>query len=160
LGWYDDRVLELDYRDLPWGGSLSAFVDYRSTGESEYVVLRLNGRANDKSLFLQYNRKRDFNSGTQEFPGKGIVLGATETIITNLILPDRVTIVEADMSQTYPTSNFRGVVSPNSNGLFRLKNFANTGFGLVVKGCRKLAGTPEGVQLSLFLDDGVQTDTC
>lgn len=67
LEWYDDRMLGLDHRDLPWGGTLSTFVDYDTTQEGDYVVIRLGGRENHDSLFLQYNRRKGINSGTAEF---------------------------------------------------------------------------------------------
>lgn len=68
LGWFDDRMIWLDVRDLPWGGALSTFVDYDGTAEGDYVVIRLGGRENDDSLFLQYNRRKGINAGTAEFP--------------------------------------------------------------------------------------------
>lgn len=51
-------------------------------------------------------------------------------------------------------------MAPNERGFLRFNNFEKTGYDLIIKGCKKISGDTEGVRLSIYLDDGVQSDNC
>ena len=61
LGWYKDKQLEIN-SGSSWAGKLVPFVDYdqASPSRNEYVLLKTG------DLYIQYNRKKGFNSQTRE----------------------------------------------------------------------------------------------
>ena len=61
LGWYQDKSTGIDIlAQKSWSGRLHAFVDYDRIASDSNVLIKVN------DLYLQYNRARRFNSGTQE----------------------------------------------------------------------------------------------
>jgi hypothetical protein len=60
LGWYDDRKQEINPRDGPWVGNVVAFVDYMSATGADKILLKV------ADYYIQYNRAKGINSGTQE----------------------------------------------------------------------------------------------
>lgn len=61
LGWFDDRVIELDEEKGTWEGNLVSFVDYPKTKKGDAVIIRIGDM-----YFLQYNRAKDYNFETSE----------------------------------------------------------------------------------------------
>ena len=72
LGWYDDKSLTVDAN---FNGKLVAFVDYElaSTDRGEYVLLRVG------DVYIQYNRAKGFNSGTQEHKNEVVFIREENT---------------------------------------------------------------------------------
>lgn len=60
LGWYDDRKEDITLTNGPWVGNVVAFVDYMSATGADKVVLKVG------NYYIQYNRAKGINSGTQE----------------------------------------------------------------------------------------------
>jgi hypothetical protein len=89
MGWFMDRALDLPLR-VPSIYKLATFVDYDKTASDEVVLIRI-----DQSIYLQYNRAKDFNRDTEMaqnqvtvteytpgFPGTGTSLLAGLDITT------------------------------------------------------------------------------
>jgi hypothetical protein len=124
LGWYDNRKIEVDRRSSgSWSGRLAAFVDYKSTSPSEYVLIKVG------NLHLQYNRKKDFNSGTVE-------------------KADQVTVTEGVTSHN--TSN--SLAGLGFGGSYRYENFNGT-YALLVQICGIYTDhIPNYVHVSIYID--------
>jgi len=135
LGWYADRTITF-YPDKAWSGLLYAFVDYNRTPEGSFVVVRV------RDLYLQYNRARRFNSGTQE-------------------RKNQVTITRGPSADSQ-SSLLGGIALGTSatSDVFRVPNFVGTGHSLVIEACEQHYGPPDYVRLSIYLDNGTQKSTC
>ena len=59
LGWYDDRKIEID-ASQGWAGNIIAFVDAPSATGNDVVIIKVD------NYYIQYNRAKGINSGTQE----------------------------------------------------------------------------------------------
>lgn len=82
LNWYSDSRLDLtNIPSTPITVTVPAFVDYQAvrSDSSKPVLVKVG---ND--LFFQYNRAKDYNSGTRAFPDK-LVLVQNLSTSTNLI---------------------------------------------------------------------------
>ena len=67
LGWYQEKSRSVGSN---WSGRLFAFVDYNlaSVDRGEYVLLRV------EDVYLQYNRAKGFNVGTQEHKDEVVLI--------------------------------------------------------------------------------------
>ena len=67
LGWYREKSRSVGSN---WSGRLFAFVDYNlaSVDRGEYVLLRV------EDVYLQYNRAKGFNVGTQEHKDEVVLI--------------------------------------------------------------------------------------
>ncbi|GKY90413.1 hypothetical protein MPSEU_000015100 [Mayamaea pseudoterrestris] len=79
LGWYDDRLLQVD-TGVSNLYQVAAFVDYKLTNPSQYVVLEIVSMG----LYLQYNRAKSYNSDTGEHPDTLVIVQKTSSG-TNLV---------------------------------------------------------------------------
>jgi hypothetical protein len=125
-GWYASKAVDLSNSlSSTWNGDLFAFVDYSSANASngQYVLIKIN------DLFVQYNRARGFNAGTQEHPNK-------VTIVSG---PDN-------------TGNFRSfLLSALDQGQRFTRN------GVTVEACSKSFGPPDYVRISVYRNGFIST---
>lgn len=112
LGWFNDKVVEVDPNDGTWVGTIIGATDYANAivDQNAKVVVKIkSGEYSD--LFVGYNRKKGMNS---EVPLGG----------------DRVTIVE--QGQGYSQSDYlAGLSTEDSSKTFY--NFGGTNKNLVVE---------------------------
>jgi len=97
LGWYDDRKLVLNPTSAGTQVSIAAFVDAEKPIQNDPLLVSIQGE-----LFLQYNRRKSFNSGTGE-------MADTVTIVTKPI--NGGTELKAGLkvgSPAFTVGNFRG----------------------------------------------------
>lgn len=136
LGWVGDKSITVDTKKA-WSVRLYASVDYlHGLPENSYVLIRV------QDLYLQYNRARHFNSGTQERKNQvTIVRGPGDDEMSQLLGGVAVGFPEVEAKQ-------------------RILNFANTGFALVIEACEQVYGPPDYVRMSIYLDNGQQKSTC
>ena len=136
LGWVSDKSVTVD-TSKAWSGRLYASVDYlRGLPENSYVLIRV------RDLYLQYNRARRFNSGTQERKNQvTIVRGPGDDKTSQLLGGVAVGLTDVETRQ-------------------RILNFTNTGFALVIEACEQVYGPPDYVRMSIYVDNGRQKSAC
>ena len=139
LGWYDDASVDLSgtISSQAWSGKLVAFVDYDKVVGDDVVIVRIG------DVFVQYNRRRDFNSYTREFPDRVVIVSTSHprAVMSNLEAGIAKDITGASTTFAYP-------------------NFQGSGHDLVFEVCDQVYGPPDYVHLSIHLDDGVQSSMC
>lgn len=146
LGWYDDKSLDLtnSVRGGAWAGRLVAFVDYDKTVDTDAVVIKVG------TLYVQYNRRRDFNAGTRENGNQAVIVSAPNT--------------RSPQSNLLGGIAKEGSTSPWGNPVpstFVSRNFEGTGHDLIFEVCDQVDdGPPDYIHLSIHLDDGVQSSMC
>lgn len=73
LGWYEDRVIEIDPFEGTWKGSIVGVTDYGDNStENSYVIVKIM-TGGEKDLYVGYNRKKGMNSGVG-FGGDNIII--------------------------------------------------------------------------------------
>ena len=73
LGWYEDKVIEVDPFEGTWTGSLVGVTEYGDIDtQNSYIVVKIK-TGGEKDLFVGYNRKKGMNSGV-ELAGDNIVI--------------------------------------------------------------------------------------
>lgn len=135
LGWYNDRSIDLSVyiHEDSWGGRLVAFVDYNVTSQGDVVLIKVG------NLYAQYNRARDFNAGTREYANRVVIVSSSQSSLSNL---------EAALANNIAVSTFT------------YPNFDDTPYDLIFKVCDQVQGPVDYVQLSIHLNDGVQSSAC
>ena len=134
LGWYERRSHSYN---PPTSESkaklfkLAAFVDYDQATENEYAVMEVSSR-----YYVQYNRAKKFNDGTEEFE-------------------DMVTIVQADVGGTGVSELLAGI-SPGQRAT--LQDFRGDGKNLFIDACEAVVGE-NGVEI-ILLSVGVESSAC
>lgn len=132
LGWYKDRVVAVDPKEDGGGARLykiAAFVDYDKAASNEPVILDVGGQ-----IFLQYNRAKGFNVGTEE---KGNTL----------------TITEYDGTDS--STNLGGLKVGEEFGEY---NFQHSGHVLMIQVCETIIGdsnSPDAMIVSVGLDQSL-----
>ena len=163
LGWYSDRVAEVNILDRtqPWKNSLVAFPDYDKTEDSEVVVVRVNGALDNRgmpiSYYIQFNSAKGVNKGTQMLQNmivvvKGYSFGRTATFGSYIIAS------AGGGGIALETNDWRYVPEPPRQQ--SIANFADTGFDLLITICSQQYGDKDFAVVSIHLDDGNQHDTC
>mmetsp|Transcript_0 Transcript_0/g.1 ORF Transcript_0/g.1 Transcript_0/m.1 type:complete len:762 (-) Transcript_0:84-2369(-) len=135
MGWYEAKSLELTM-DVSWRGRLHAFVDYAEVGDDDVVIIKVGDH-----IYMQFNRARSFNAGTRE-------------------LLDQVAIV---YNEAYNTDSdlIDGIAADGMHpDTLRIGNFDDTGYDLVIDACTQAFGPPDYVELSIHVDDGIQSSAC
>lgn len=132
-GWYSDKAVTVDPRSGSWFGKLAAYVDYKSVDNSYTVLIKIG------NYYMQFNKEKGINADSPE-------------------KEDTVTIVYA--STLNAQSNLvhgLGLFDPT----YRIQNFMGSGSDAVIQACRaRKAGSIDYMEVSIFLDNGVQSSTC
>jgi hypothetical protein len=79
LNWYIDGRLDLDPPQIPVTVKVAAFVDFQERSSDEYVLLKTG------NLYMQYNRAKDYNAGTQQYAYGTALLAGLDTSAGNHI---------------------------------------------------------------------------
>jgi hypothetical protein len=92
LGWYDDRKIDID-ASQGWVGNIIAFVDSQAATGDDKVIIKVN------NYYIQYNRAKAINSGTQEKRDELTVtqtsnLASTSESITGLSAANKVFVFQ------------------------------------------------------------------
>ena len=139
LGWHSDRNFNLDASQLPSSTKLIPFTQYNLGASDERVVLKIG------DYYIQYNKFESFNTNVGMNRNT-----ATITLSTTAGKPNGPTNAIGAVDQHWPE--------------FRVSNFENTGFELVIEHCEGVLGidgtSADGLLISLYLDDGLQTSQC
>ena len=147
LGWYEDRSIDLSssIRQKALGFRLVPFVDYNATTVDDSVVIRLG------TLYVQYNRNRDFNDGTREYRNHVVIVSATNSV--NPVRSNLEAAIALDINGAY--------VDNRPKPTFAYPNYEGTGFDLVFEVCDQIyGGLTNYVHLSIHLDNGIYRSTC
>lgn len=135
LNWFEDRRVEVD-GTAAWTGKLAAFTDYNETRKGEHVVLMKVG-----NNYLQYNKAEKFNAGNR---GSQNLITVTTTL---------------DIGNSNLTGTLGFNVS-NASSVFYIHNFLGSNYTMVIEACDQVAGTPDYMVVSAYLDDGYQASYC
>lgn len=137
LGWFEDRTVCVDdvIGHIHWGGRLATFVDYNLTSPEEFVIIRIG------DIYMQYNRAKSFNVHTGKHQDQVVIVHAPRINSPSILLAG----ISAE--------------DPSVSSVFRYKNFTN-GVDLIIEACEQVYGPPDYVQMSLHLDNGIQSSTC
>lgn len=128
LGWYSDRTMKVDPSTSPRVYKLATFVDYDKTNSKEPVLINVGDE-----YFLQYNRAKAFNSGTEE----------KQNLLT----------VTTDTANTSGSTNLGGFRSGETFN--KVSNYQSSRKRLVVKVCDQISGngsSPDALMVSIGLD--------
>jgi len=132
LGWYKDRELMFDPLADPSPRliNLAAFVDYPKTTAEQPVLITLSGE-----VFIQYNRAKDFHTGTGE-------------------MANMVTIAENGPGG----SNLLAGIDAQQS--YKLANYTATGRNLVVEVCRTVPGDNSTTADVMVVSVGMEYSAC
>mmetsp|Transcript_22863 Transcript_22863/g.53988 ORF Transcript_22863/g.53988 Transcript_22863/m.53988 type:complete len:722 (-) Transcript_22863:213-2378(-) len=138
LGWYDDKVVEIDPEDGTWVGTLIGAVDYKndSVDQNSKVVVKITS-PDRTNLYVGYNRKKGMNSGVP-------------------LAGDRVTIVEQGLG--YSSSNFVGNLSPD-DPIHTFYSFGGSNKNLVVEFIDRKSYYNE-VTVAIYYDTCIYPSCC
>jgi hypothetical protein len=137
LGWYDDKVIEIDPFEGTWTGSLVGVTEYGGNDtQNSYIVVKIK-TGGEKDLFVGYNRKKGMNSGVE-------------------LAGDNIVIVEQEPG--YSKSDFKGNLSSD----IPTKTFYNldgSGKNLVVDFIDHGSSIDEAV-VAIYFDDCIYPSCC
>jgi len=131
LGWYDDKkVIYNPLIEAPRVFTIAAFVDYAKAALDEPVLVNVADE-----IYLQYNRAKNFNNGTEE-------------------QLDKVTITtKIDAGG----SNLLGAIGLSDH--FEIPNFAASGRTLLIAGCQSISGGDARADV-MFVSVGLDVSIC
>lgn len=145
LGWYKDKSIEIDFSTrqannndpMPWSGHIYAFTDYAEVKEGSAVVIKVG------EYYLQYNRAKSFNIGTEEYP-------------------DQVTVVHNPGDSTFPSKLIASLSTVPGSGdriVTIESNWMDTNAFLVIEACQVVDGPADAMELSIHLQ-GIHQSMC
>merc|ERR1712238_482603 len=80
LGWYKDGHKEINPIVEDYYGRIVGFVNHRNKTKNLDTIIKLKGHNNGLEYYIHFNRKSDFNFGTQEGEDSVIITSRPEGI--------------------------------------------------------------------------------